>query len=459
MRSPFDCRKQLEIIFRAGLERVDPYAMIKTHVRIEDRRLIVDPGEDPIEISLDRYDRIFVIGAGKATASMARAMEEILGERIDQGLIAVKYGHTAPLSRIEMLESGHPVPDENGVQAALRIARLADAADERTLVISLISGGGSAILPSPMVCTVDGRERRLSLNDKQETTRALLACGADIREINCVRKHLSDLKGGRLLQRIAPARALNLILSDVVGDDLSSIASGMTVVDPTTYTDALSILNAYGLADYVPKAVMEILRLGEEGRIPETLKEKELSGDCVDNILIGTNRQALLAAAEQARRMGFNVCVLTSRITGEAREVARYFAGIAMDIRSEDLLIAKPACVLAGGEPTVTLKGSGKGGRNQEMALAFLAQLEAASEPVEGIHFLAASTDGNDGPTDAAGAFADVALLKRSREKGLSIRDSLANNDAYTFFDTIEGLLRTGPTNTNVCDLQILMVV
>lgn len=451
-------RHQLKMIFEAGLARVDPYRMLMERVRIAEDKLLVDVDDHRETLDLNDFKRIVVIGAGKATAAMAAAMEAILGDRIDEGLIAVKYGHTAPLSRIRIQESGHPVPDENGVDAARQIAAMADAADADTLVVSLISGGGSAILPSPLEYETQGRVRQLALADKQETTRALLACGADIREINCVRKHLSGLKGGRLLNRIAPARSINLILSDVVGDDLSSIASGMTTHDPTTYADAMGVLDRYGIADQVPASVMTILRRGMAGDLPESLKPEGLDRMVVTNLLIGTNRSALRAAGEKAQELGFTLRLVTSRVTGEAREVAKFLAGVAMDIRTDGLLATRPACIICGGEPVVTLRGAGKGGRNQEMALAFLAEIEAEPQSWDGIYFLAASTDGNDGPTDAAGAFADRNLFETARKQGLGIGDYLAANDAYTFFDAVGGLLKTGPTNTNVCDLQILLV-
>lgn len=451
-------REHLEAIFRAGLRRVDPYGMMMEHLRLEGSRLRVALEEREEELDLEAFRRVLVIGAGKASATMARAVEDLLADRLEGGLVAVKYGHGDDLKRIEVVECGHPVPDDHGVAAARRIAALADRADARTLVIALVSGGGSAILPLPLEYAEGGRTHRLSLADKQAVTRELLACGADIREINCVRKHLSGLKGGRLLARLAPARSLNLILSDVVGDDLSSIASGMTTFDPTTFGDALGILETYGLTERVPEAVRRALTLGREGRIPETLKPADFDPQRVTNVLIGSNRAALRAAAARARELGYTVAPLTTRITGEAREVARLLAGIARDIALDELLLAKPACVLSGGEPVVTLKGQGKGGRNQEMALAFLGEMARNPGEMAGVAFLAASTDGSDGPTDAAGAFADAALVAAAEGAGLSIPRHLADNDSYPFFEALGGLLKTGPTRTNVCDLHVLLV-
>jgi hydroxypyruvate reductase len=448
----------LKEIFKAGLNRVDPHRMIIDHVRLSGSRLLVSMETQHLEVDLDAFRQVFVIGAGKAAARMAKAFEQILGNRIHQGVIVVKYKHTEPLDIIETLEAGHPVPDENGVAAAKAILALADKADTETLVITLISGGGSALLPMPLQCQGAGFRVDLGLEDKQQTTTALLSCGADIEEINCLRKHLSGVKGGRLLQHLAPARSLNFILSDVVGDDLSSIASGLTTIDPTTFDDALAIIDKYGISKKVPESVLETLRLGKEGMIAETLKKGAEAVLRASNILIGTNRTAIMAAGEKARQLGYNTALLTSRITGEAREIAKFIGGVALDVKASDMIAKKPACVISGGEPVVTLRGCGKGGRNQEMALALLAEMERRPSEYRGIHFLAAATDGNDGPTDAAGAFACSGLVGRAKIRNVSISGHLRNNDSYHFFEKTGGLYKTGPTNTNVCDLHILLV-
>jgi glycerate 2-kinase len=451
-------RSHLTRIFKAGLARVDPYRMMRDRATLSGNRLSVDLEAGGAGIDLSDFRRIVVIGVGKAAAPMARAIEEILGDRIDRGFIVVKYGHTVPLDIVETLESDHPVPDENGVAGARRIVELADGADEKTLVIGLISGGGSALLPLPLEATVNGGPLRLTIEDKQQTTKALLACGAAIEEINCIRKHLSGVKGGRLLSRLAPARSLNFILSDVVGDDLSSIASGITAPDPTTYGDALAIIEKYGIGDKVPEAVVRALELGKAGKLPETLKPGDPAEALATNLLIGTNRGALDAAADEARRLGYAPVRLTSRITGEARDAARFLSAITLDAARHGLLTQAPACILSGGEPTVTIRGDGKGGRNQEMALAFLVEMARRPDDFDGIHFLSAATDGNDGPTDAAGAFADRDLLFETERRKLNPEAFLNNNDAYSFFQKIGGLLKTGPTNTNVCDLQAAIV-
>ena len=309
-----------------------------------------------------------VLGVGKAAAPMARALEDILGTRLSDGCIVVKYGHRQDLRIITLLEAGHPVPDAEGVRAAQRIVDLAEQADRHCLVINLISGGGSALLPLPAVGHFGDRFYPLSLADKQHTTSQLLACGAEIGEINCVRKHLSAVKGGRLVARLAPATSVNLILSDVVGDDLSSIASGLTVPDPTTFSDAWAILGKYGLCGKIPGSVADFLAAGCRGEIAESLKTDELAFQYTQNVLIGTNHLAILAAAQEAENLGYTVRCLTSRMTGDAREIARMLAAVATDVTRSALLSPRPACIISGGEPVVVVRGTGKGGRNQEMA-------------------------------------------------------------------------------------------
>ena len=442
----------LEEIFRAGLARVDPERLVAERVRLEDATLVVADagGGTSLRLDLGRYQRLLVLGAGKAAAAMARGLERLLGARIDDGLVVVKYGHTAPLERIALCEAGHPLPDANSLEGARRLLELADAADARTLVILLLSGGASALLAAPAP--------PLSLADKQATTELLLGCGASIDEINCVRKHLSALKGGRLGQRLHPARCLTLVLSDVVGDRLDVIASGPTVADPTRFDEALAILDRYRLRRAVPAAVRELLQQGAAGAVAETPKpgDPRLAG--IATVLLGTNLLALRAAAARAAALGYRVLPLTCRATGEARELARLLLALGVDARDHGLLASRPVCLLAGGETTVTLRGSGRGGRNQELALAFLAGLAADPAEGRGLYFLSAATDGNDGPTDAAGAFASGELLAAARQAGLDPAAYLERNDAYPFFDRLGALLKTGPTNTNVCDLQLLLI-
>jgi hydroxypyruvate reductase len=451
--------KDLERIFLAGVDRVNPGKLIRAGLGLEGHRLSVRSHSASLSVDLQEFDRILVLGVGKASAAMAAGLEQVLGDRIDEGVVVVKDGHTAPLNKIRLIEAGHPIPDERGVRGAEAVAALARRADERTLVMNLISGGGSAILPAPFEGGRGSGGVSLSLEDKREATRVLLSCGATIQEFNCIRKHISALKGGRLAALLFPARSINLILSDVVGDRLDTIASGLTVADPTTFAEALSIVAKYGIEGDLPARVVKLLRRGAEGEVPETPKPGDPVFEGVTNVLLGTNFTALRAAAAVAEQLGYTPVVLSSRVVGEARQVATFLAAIALDTQTRGMLSENPVCLLCGGETTVTLRGKGKGGRNQELALAFLQEI-GASDPAAaaGIAFLSGATDGNDGPTDAAGAFASPEILERARGQGLSIERFLEENDSYSFYEAIGGLLKTGPTNTNVCDLQICLI-
>jgi glycerate 2-kinase len=448
----------LREIFQAALNRIDPYQMMVDHIRLEGETLVVAFDGERHAVDLTGFNRVLVLGAGKASARMAKAVEDILGARISQGLVSVKYGHAEVLSHVEVVESGHPTPDENGATAALRMAELVRTADEQTLILNLVSGGGSALLPCPLVHNENGTSVRLTLAHKQDMTRCLLACGADIGEINCIRKHISGVKGGRLLELMAPARSLNFILSDVVGDRLDTIASGLTSADETTFKDALGIIEKYRLEDKAPSEVLRALHLGAQGHIRETPKPGDPATTLATNILIGTNQAALLAACEKARALGYNTAALTCALTGESREAAKFLFSIARDVRKSEMLVKKPACVIAGGETVVTLSGTGKGGRNQEMALAFLAEMAKEEGRGASITFLSASTDGSDGPTDAAGAFASAAILGQACLAGLNIDACLRDNDSYHFFEKLGQLHKTGPTMTNVCDLHMVLI-
>jgi len=456
---PQTCRHHLQQIFQAALKRVDPYQAIRARVSLAGNLLQVKTEELTIDLDLTHYDRILLLGAGKATAPMARAFEELLGDRIDTGLICVKEGHLEPLQRIEVIEAAHPIPDHRGLTAARRFAELAKAVDEKTLIINCISGGASALLPYPLDSESSAGVADVSLTDKQLLTSLLLGCGAPIEDINCVRKHLSAIKGGRFLRLAAPARSLNFILSDVVGDDLASIASGLTSADPTTFGDAINIIDRYQLRSRTPASVLSALEHGQEGRIAETPKEGDRCLSYATNILIATNRHALLAAERQAQQLGYNTRAGSVMITGEARNAARYLATIAREVAVSDLFMEKPACLLFGGETVVTLQGNGKGGRNQELALSFLHELAGWDNHQQArVCFLSAATDGNDGPTDATGGFADAEILSRANIAGLDMERYLGNNDSYHFLKKVDGLLISGPTNTNVGDLQMVLI-
>ncbi|HEB11596.1 MAG TPA: glycerate kinase [Spirochaetales bacterium] len=444
----------LRSIFESAVKRVDPYAIIRDHLSIRDEKLHIKMESYKKSFDLADYDSLIVLGAGKATAKMAVAVEEIFGGRIKKGLISVKKGHTENLRYIETITAGHPVPDKMSVEAGRRIAALSAEADKRTLFINLISGGGSALLSYPLATEAAG----VTLEDKQRVTNMLLACGATIQEINSIRKHISAIKGGRLARLIYPATSINLILSDVVGDRLDTIASGLTTGDQTSYEDALGIIEKYSLTGELPASVGQILALGAKGDIEDTPAPDDPLFEKVHNVLIGTNFSALAAARQRAEELGYNTMILSSRITGEAREVAKFFLGIGRDINKYGVLLQKPACIIAGGETTVTLQGNGLGGRNQEMALSFLYELANDAADAEGIYFLSAGTDGNDGPTDAAGAFAALDIVPEGGSVVSDITSSLKDNDSYNYFDRINQLLKTGPTNTNVGDVQIMIV-
>ncbi|MRR33199.1 glycerate kinase [bacterium] len=393
------------------------------------------------------YSRLLVVGFGKAAIPMARAMEKSLGELITIGAVITKYGHgaTQALKRVRVQEAGHPLPDQNGVNGTEEIAALAGSADERTLAAVLISGGGSALFVSP----AEG----ISLVEKQETTSLLLRAGAEIQELNAVRKHLSRVKGGRLAGLLYPAAIVSLILSDVIGDPLEVIASGPTSPDCTTFADALDVLGRYDLLGRAPQAVVRRLENGRKGVIPETPKQGDPVFGNVENVIIGSNRLALNAAKSAAETLGMRADILSAEIAGEAEAAGRSlaFKALTAKLRKDG---GAPACLISGGETTVSVTGSGIGGRNMELALAFAIEIEG----VPGITLLSAGTDGTDGPTDAAGAVVDGMTIVRARARGLDPDEYLRNNDSYTFFRDAGGLLITGPTGTNVMDMQIVVI-
>jgi glycerate 2-kinase len=411
-------------IFRAALRAADPVQAVLRHVHLENDVLVAG-GE---RYRLSSFANVYIIGAGKASARMAVAVERLLGRRITAGLINAP--RAIKLRRIEINEAGHPIPDRRGVAGAKRIAQIATQAGADDLVVCLISGGASALLPLPAP--------PITLTGKQKITRLLLECGATIHEINCVRKHLSAIKGGRLARMAYPATLLTLILSDVIGDSLDAIGSGPTVPDRSTIADASAICAKY--------------RIGFE--LPE-LDETPKSGDKIfrktHNVIVGSNAMAVDAAAREARRLGFNTLVLSTFLEGEAREVARVHAAIAKEIRASGRPVKPPACVITGGETTVTVRGQGRGGRNQEFALAAAIAIAGLRDTV----ILSAGTDGSDGPTDAAGAIADGTTIAR----GPDAAAYLANNDSNRFFAALGDLIETGPTGTNVADVQVVLVV
>lgn len=441
-------REDLVSIFKAGLDRADPLMLIDGCVSLEGESLVVSSGRQRLSYELGRYGRVILIGFGKASARMALGIEGILGDRISSGLVVTKRGHGERLVHAEVFEASHPEPDASSEEAAMRMLAIAKGSREDDLVISCVSGGGSSLLCAPAF--------GLGLEDKRKLNGLLLASGAPIAAVNCVRKHLSLVKGGRLALAFRPATMVNLALSDVMGDDLSSIASGPTVPDPSTWKEAGSVLAEFGILEKLDPGVRDIFERGADGELPETPKPGDPAFLRCENVLVGTNYLSLVAAADKAKSLGYGSVLLTSGLEGEARELARIFAAIAQDILAHKTPLPPPACVLAGGESTVTLRGSGKGGRNQEMALAFLEAAAAKGLDLSRISFLSAASDGNDGPTDATGGIADSITAGATTLQ--AIRSALLDNDSYHCLGAAGGLLKTGPTNTNVCDFQILLV-
>ncbi|MCU0594306.1 MAG: glycerate kinase [Desulfobacterota bacterium] len=440
-------RSQAETIFRASLKRIDPYEAVKRFLRLEGDRLILhQEGRAEVVLDLQKIDRVFVVGGGKATAPMARAVEDILDRRIRKGIINVKYGFGEKLLHTEITEAGHPLPDPKGAEGARKILDLLESAREADLIVSLISGGGSALLPLPAGV--------ITLAEKQALTQKLLECGATIEEINTLRKHISLSKGGQLARAAFPATTLNLMLSDVVGDKMDVIASGPFVPDQSTFEEAWAIIEKYGLTD-IPESIKVHLRKGLEGKIPETPKAGDVVFSRVFNRIVGSNLLALEAAKAEAERMGYRTLILSSTIEGETKEVARVHTAIAREILASGQPLPVPACVLSGGETTVTIQGRGLGGRNQEFCLA--AALDLAALPARAV-ILSGGTDGNDGPTPAAGAIVDAHTVQRGIQVRVKAAEYLRNNDSFHFFEKTGELLVTGPTKTNVMDVRLVLV-
>ena len=435
-------RSDAAAIFEAGLKAADPVNAVKNRL-IRDGNIITLEGS---EYNLADYENIYVIGMGKAAASMASAIEDIFGGLITEGVVNVKYGHSVPLIRIKVNEAGHPVPDENGIKGTREIIELLGRSGRNDLVICLISGGGSALLPLPAA--------DITLQDKQELTSALLSCGATIHEINALRKQISGVKGGRLARFAYPSALISLILSDVIGDNLDVIASGPTVPDTHSFHDCLEIVNKYGLKKEAHGAVIEYIEKGCLGGHEETPKPDDPAFERTQNVIIGSNIGAVRAANEKAVELGYNSMILSTFIHGETEEVAKVHTAIAEEILSSGNPVKKPACIISGGETTVTIEGAGKGGRNQEFVLAAAIHIVGLKDVV----ILSGGTDGTDGPTDAAGAIADGATVSRAHDLGLDPYDYLCNNDSYNFFEPLGDLLITGPTHTNVMDVRVLLV-
>jgi hydroxypyruvate reductase len=440
-------RQNLLDIFNAALAAVDPCNAVLKALRVEQNQLHVDG----TTYDLPLFERIIVVGAGKATARMALAVEALFGKRISAGLIVVKDGHTAPLRFIEQVEASHPEPNEAGIAGTQHILDMVYGADEKTLVICLISGGASALLVAP----IEG----LTLQDKQETTRLLLNAGATINELNAVRKHLSAVKGGRLAQAAFPAQLVTLIVSDVIGDPLDVIASGPTSPDNSTFAEAWAVIVKFGLQEKLPPRVAAYLERGSAAQVPETVKANDPCLARTRNVIVASICQALAAAQQAAVQLGFGTKTISDKLHGEARDAAHFLVQAA-HAEMTDMKENEQRCLLSGGETTVTVRGTGMGGRNQELALAFALEIEGKN----GMSLLSAGTDGTDGPNNAAGALVDGETASRARNLGIDPCSYLDNNDSYRFFqdfDTATGTqshLITGPTGTNVMDIQIMIL-
>ena len=435
-----------ETIFKAGLARVNSRKLLEQVMNLDGNILKIKTENEELSIDLSKFSKIKLIGFGKAAAQMAAGLSSVLGTKILEGIVIVKDPTEVTLpAGVEVLLGSHPLPGQASLLAGNAVLDYCKNCQEGELVLGVISGGASALIELP----AEG----LTLDDLHKTTELLMASGATINEMNSIRKHLSKIKGGRLAREIYPAASVNFILSDVVGDDLTVIASGPTVADSTTFSDAWRVVEKYSLASKLPMQVSEHLKAG----LDETPKNGDVKLSGTRNILVGTNRQALNAARKKAQELGYDTLILSHELQGEASLVAHKLYTFSKEMEKNPKF-KKPACILAGGETTVTLNGSGKGGRNQEMALAYVCCLmDQATDSLEQI-FQSASTDGSDGPTDATGAFASMKILESAKKLGLNPEEFLDNNDSYHFFDKAGGLLKTGPTETNVCDLQVLLI-
>lgn len=428
----------------AALEAADPKEIIKSKVTAKGDTLTIDSHK----FDLKKFKHVYVVGGGKASGAMAEALESILGRHILKGIVNVPYGNCSyRTGRIKLHEASHPIPDDAGMKGAKEMLDLVSHAKKDDLIICLISGGGSSLMPLP--------RGKVTLEDKRRVTDALLKSGATINEVNTVRKHISDFKGGWLAKKAYPATIVNLILSDVIGDPLDFIASGPTVPDSTTFSDAIEILKRYRLWEGMPQPVKKVLIDGQEGNIPETPKKGDKVFKKVYNIVVGNSRTAASATFNKLQQAGLRSLLLTSSLEGEARHVGTVLASIAKEVEASGCPLPKPCGLVAGGETTVTVVGRGKGGRNQEIALSAALRISG----MDGVVIASLSTDGIDGPTEAAGALVDGKTVARSKECGMDVKSSLAKNDSYSFLSKLGDLVFTGLTGTNVNDVSVIVAV
>jgi len=432
-----DHLKNAVSIFYDGIAAVKPSLLLDRYIKWKEGVLYIMGTPLPLEPA----SRIYVLGAGKASAAMAAKVEEILNDKISGGIVVTKYGYGDTLKKIKLIEAGHPIPDHNSVLATAEFLRLTDTFKKEDVVLFLLSGGASSLLADYPSTS--------NLEEVQLVFDLLLKSGATIHEMNTVRKHLSAIKGGGLARHIYPAKAFTLILSDVIGDQPDVIGSGPTVPDPSTFCDARAILEKYGLFQQVPSNIIRHIEKGCAGEIADTAKKDETCFQFMKYSIIGNNRIALEAAAASAEHAGYHTTIITDSLSGEAKIIGASIVQEAIGYQGP-----RPACFLYGGESTVTIKGKGTGGRNQELALA-----AGIALPVDGnILLLSGGTDGSDGPTDAAGALADAKMMQMAKEKGLDAREFLRENDSYHFFSALHGLIKTGPTQTNVMDIIVVLV-
>ncbi|WP_455280632.1 glycerate kinase type-2 family protein [[Eubacterium] cellulosolvens] len=438
-------RDAILLAYESALLSSNPYQLIIDNVSVSESILTIGSKQ----FDLNKFENIIVIGGGKASGSMTQALENLLEGRITNGIVNILVGTSDnyPTKKVHLNEAGHPIPTENGMLGAKKMLDLAENAGKEDLIICLISGGGSAMMASP--------KEGITLKDKQTVTQQLLHSGATINELNAVRKHLSDFKGGWLAKRAQPATLVSLILSDVVGDPLDTISSGPTAPDQTTYQDVVDIFDKYKLSKEIPISIKKILEMGLNGKISETPKSNDSVFDNVHNIVLGNNRLACLAAKEKLSELGFNTLFLTSYMEGEAKDIGIFLGAIANEIFSSGNPIPRPAAVIVGGETTVTVRGKGLGGRNQEIVLSAASKING----MEGVGVASIGTDGIDGPTDAAGAIADGKSLLRAKQFGLNNKKMLNNNDSYNFFSKIGDLIITGPTGSNVNDIALVCMI
>lgn len=435
-----DSRQKAIEIFLAGVESVKPDNLIKRFISLEQYNLQIEN----FQFDLSTIANIYIVGAGKASAAMALTIESILGSRITEGHIITKYEHAVPLQFIGITEAGHPVPDENGIKGTELIMSIARKAEKNDLMICLISGGGSALLTDvPEGC---------SLEDLKALNKVLLKSGADIFEMNCIRKHLSKVKGGLLAKTAFPSRVVSLILSDVIGDPLDVIASGPTTHDPTTFADAISIIKKYNIKNEIPIQIYQLLEDGVDNKRQETLKQSDEALQLTNNLIIGTNKLALAIAKQKASLFGYETKIITDKLEGNVTDVAKYIIDCIKNVTKENMY--ENTCLLFAGEATIKVEGEGLGGRNQHLAL-LMAQL-LADQP--GITFLSAGTDGTDGPTDAAGAVVDSFTSQTASNFQLNMEQYIQHCDSYHFFEQVAGLIKTGPTQTNVMDVMVVLV-